>query len=242
MLKQGVCVERFEGTPQGGPLSPLLANLLLDELDQELERRGHRFCRYADDCNIYVQSHAAGERVMASVTRFLEERLRLRVNPGKSAVAHVSERKFLAHRLLPGGRLGIAPQSLKRAKDRIREITRRNRGVSIRQMISELNSYLTGWVTYFRYASAKTHLQRLDEWVRRRVRCVRLKQRKRGRSVTGFLLRLGVPLPRAVGLGRSRRGWWRMAGSPQAAEAMSLRWFQELGLLNLTERYLKLQH
>ena len=242
MLKQGVCVERYEGTPQGGPLSPLLANLLLDELDQELERRGHRFCRYADACNIYVRSHAAGERVLASVTRFLEERLRLRVNRTKSAVAHVSERKFLGHRLLAGGRLSIAPQSLERVKDRIREITRRNRGVSIQRMISELNSFLSGWVTYFRYASGKAHLQRLDEWVRRKLRCVRLKQRKRGRSVIGFLLSLGVPLQRAVGLGRSRRGWWRIAGSPQAAEAMSLQWFEELGLLSLTERYLKLQH
>ncbi len=242
MLKQGVCVERYEGTPQGGPLSPLLANLLLDELDQELERRGHRFCRYADDCNIYVQSHAAGERVMASVTRFLEERLRLRVNRTKSAVAHVSERKFLGHRLLAGGRLSIAPQSLERAKDRIREITRRNRGVSIQRMVSELNSFLSGWVTYFRHASGKEHLQRLDEWVRRKLRCMRLKQRKRGRSVTDFLTSLGVPRKRARSLGGSGRGWWRMAGSPPAAEGMNLRWFQELGLLSLTERYLKLQH
>lgn len=241
MLKQGGFVARDEGTPQGGPLSPLLANLLLDELDQELERRGHRFCRYADDCNIYVQTHAAGERVMASVTRFLEERLRLRVNRTKSAVAHVSERKFLGHRLLAGGRLTIAPQSLERAKDRIREITRRNRGVSIHRMVSELNSFLTGWVAYFRHASAKSHLQRIDEWTRKKLRCVRIKQRKKGRPLIGFLLGLGVPLRRAVGLGRSRRGWWRMAGSPQAAEALNLQWFQKLGLLSLTQRYLALQ-
>ena len=220
----------------------MLANLLLDELDQELERRGHRFCRYADDCNIYVQSHASGERVMASVTRFLEERLRLRVNRTKSAVAHVSERKFLGHRLLAGGRLSIAPQSLERAKDRIREITRRNRGVSIQRRVSELNSFLSGWVTYFRHASGKEHLRRLDEWVRRKLRCMRLKQRKRGRSVTDFLTSLGVPRKRARSLGGSGRGWWRMAGSPPAAEGMNLRWFQELGLLSLTERYLKLQH
>lgn len=242
MMKHGAFVDRDEGTPQGGPLSPLLGNLLLDDLDQELERRGHRFCRYADDCNIYVQSKAAGERVMASVTRLLEERLRLRVNPAKSAVAHVSERKFLAHRLLAGGRLGIAPQSLDRAKDRIREITRRKRGVSIHRMISELNSFLTGWVTYFRYASAKTHLQRLDEWVRKKVRCAKLKQRKRGRPMTRFLVSLGVPKQRARSLGGSGRGWWRLAGSPQAAEAMSLQWFEELGLVSVTARYLKLQH
>jgi RNA-directed DNA polymerase len=242
MMKHGAFVKRDEGTPQGGPLSPLLGNLLLDELDQELERRGHRFCRYADDCNIYVQTNAAGERVMASVTRFLEERLRLRVNPRKSAVAHVSERKFLGHRLLPGGRLGIAPQSLIRAKDRIRGITRRSRGVSIERMISELNSFLMGWVTYFRYASAKSHLRDLDEWIRRKLRCARLRQRKRGRSVTAFLVSLGVPKKRAQALGGSSRGWWRMAGSPPANEGMCLQWFQTLGLVSVTTRYLELQN
>jgi RNA-directed DNA polymerase len=131
MMQDGVCLTREEGTPQGGPLSPLLANLLLDDLDKELERRGHAFCRYADDCNIYVQSKAAGQRVLTSVTRFLEQKLKLRVNRDKSAVAFVSERKFLGHRLLSGGRLGIAPQSLERARGRLRQITRRNRGVSI---------------------------------------------------------------------------------------------------------------
>src|SRR6516164_2668767 len=125
MMQDGVCIARNEGTPQGGPLSPLLANLLLDDLDKELERRGHCFCRYADDCNIYVRSKAAGERVLASATRFLEGVLRLRVNREKSAVASIEERKFLGYRLLSGGRLGIAPKSLDRAKDRVRQITRR---------------------------------------------------------------------------------------------------------------------
>ena len=155
LLQHGVCVERYEGTPQGGPLSPLLANLLLDDLDKELEDRGHKFCRYADDCNIYVQSQAAGERVLASVTRFLEGRLRLRVNRQKSAAAPVWERKFLGHRLLPDGTLTIAPKSLDRAKDRVREITRRNRGVSFERMVRELNSFLLGWVTYYRHAKAR---------------------------------------------------------------------------------------
>jgi RNA-directed DNA polymerase len=242
IMKDGVVIERYEGTPQGGPLSPLLANLLLDELDKELERRGHRFCRYADDCNIYVKSKAAGERVMASVTRFLEKRLRLRVNRTKSAVAFVGERKFLGYRLLAGGRLTIAPESLERAKGRIREITRRNRGVSLGRMISELNSFLTGWVTYFRHASAKGHLERMDEWIRRKLRCVRLKQRKRGRSITDFLSSLGVPRQRARSLGGSGRGWWRKAATPQATEAMSLQWFKNQGLVSLTERYLALKH
>jgi RNA-directed DNA polymerase len=242
IMRQGVVVRRYEGTPQGGPLSPLLANLLLDEVDKELERRGHRFCRYADDVNVYVRSEAAGNRVMASVTHFVEKRLRLRVNRTKSAVAHVRERKFLGYRLLAGGRLTIAPESLERAKGRIRAITRRNRGISLERMISELNSFLSGWVTYFRYASAKEHLTGLDEWIRRKLRCVRLKQRKRGRSVTAFLVSLGVPHGRARSSGGSGCGWWRMAGSPAAHEAMDLPWFKEQKLVSLTERYLTFQH
>ena len=236
MMRNGVCVERHEGTPQGGPLSPLLSNLLLDDLDQALERRGHRFCRYADDCNIYVRSQAAGERVMASVSSFLERKLRLRVNREKSAVAPVWERKFLGHRLLPGGRLGLAPESLKRVKARIRRITRRNRGVSLEGMVHELKSFLTGWVTYFRYAECRTHLSRLDGWIRRKLRCVRLKQRKRSKAIADFLQWLGVPEWRAWLLAGSGKGWGRLTGSPPAAEAMSLAWFREQGLVALTER------
>jgi RNA-directed DNA polymerase len=242
IMRQGVVVRRWEGTPQGGPLSPLLANLLLDEVDKELERRGHRFCRYADDLNIYVRTKVAGERVMASVTRFLEKRLRLRVNRTKSAVAYVGERKFLGYRLFAGGRLTIAPESLARCKGRIREITRRNRGVSLERMISELNSFLTGWVTYFALDSAKGHLLRLDEWIRRKLRCVRLKQRRRAKSIADFLRELGVPEWRAWLLALSGKGWWRMAGSPQATEAMSIQWFKDQKLVSLTERYLTLQH
>lgn len=237
MMRDGACVVRHEGTPQGGPLSPLLANLLLDDLDKELERRGHCFCRYADDCNIYVRTKAAGERVMASVTKFLEGKLRLRVNREKSAVDFVGYRKFLGHRLLEGGRLGIAPKSLERAKQRVREITRRNRGVSLATMIAELNSFLTGWVTYFRYAECRSHLQRLDEWIRRKLRCVRLKQCKRAKPIADFLRTLGVPEWRAWLLALSGKGWWRMAGSPQAAEAMTLQWFDSQGLTSLTKRY-----
>jgi RNA-directed DNA polymerase len=241
MMCNGVCIARHEGTPQGGPLSPLLANLLLDDLDRELEKRGHAFCRYADDCNVYVQSKVAGERVMTSVTTFVEKRLRLRVNRDKSAVAHVSERKFLGYRLLSGGKLGIAPKSLARAKDRIRQITRRNRGISLERMIGELNSFLTGWLTYFRYAACKGHLRRLDEWVRRKLRCVRLKQRKRAKPIADFLQSLGVPEWRAWILALSGKGWWRRAGSPQAAEAMPVAWFRDQGLVCLTERYAALQ-
>lgn len=241
MMQAGLCVARHEGTPQGGPLSPLLANLLLDDLDQELERRGHAFCRYADDCNIYVQSKAAGERVLASLTTFLEGKLRLRVNREKSAVAHVSERKFLGYRLLAGGVLVIAPQSIQRAKARIRQITRRNRGVSFERVIGELNSFLTGWVAYFRYAKAKSILSDLDGWIRRKLRCVRLKQRKRAVSIATFLQRLGVPKNRSWTTAACGKGWWRMAGTPAASQGMSNQWLQDQGLLTLTARYLKLQ-
>jgi RNA-directed DNA polymerase len=241
MMWDGVCVERHEGAPQGGPLSPLLANLLLDDLDKELERRGHRFCRYADDCNIYVRTEKAGERVMASVTRFLEGKLRLRVNGAKSAIAPVEERQFLGYRILWDGRLAIAPRSLERAKRRIREITGRNRGISLEQMIGELNSYLTGWVTYFRHAGCKRHLQRLDEWIRRKLRCVRLKQRKRAKSVADFLQSQGVPEWSAWILALSGKGWWRKSGTPQAHQAMDIAWFRAQGLVSLSERHAELQ-
>jgi RNA-directed DNA polymerase len=237
LMQNGVCLTREEGTPQGGPLSPILANLLLDDLDKELEKRGHAFCRYADDCNIYVQSQAAGERVLASVTTFLEKKLRLRVNREKSAVAPVLERKFLGHRLLPGGGLGIAPQSLDRARGRLRQITRRNRGVSFAEVIGELNLFLKGWVTYFRHAACKSHLQRLDEWIRRKLRCLRLKQRKRTGPIAEFLHQLGVPKWRAWIGALSGKGWWRLSGSPPATEGMSLAWFESQGLVSLTMRY-----
>ena len=152
MMQNGVCVRREEGTPQGGPLSPLLANILLDDLDKELEKRGHHFCRYADDCNIYVKSEAAAQRVMASVTEFLEQGLKLKVNRQKSAVGHVSERKFLGHRLLAGGALGVAPQSQERLKDTLLELTSRNAGKSLGEVIKQVNQKFTGWIQYFQMA------------------------------------------------------------------------------------------
>jgi RNA-directed DNA polymerase len=211
-------------------------------LDQELERRGHTFCRYADDCNIYVQSQAAGERVLSSITRFLEGKLRLRVNREKSAVAPVSERKFLGYRLLADGTLTIAPKSIERAKERIRQITRRNRGVSFERVIGELNSFTTGWVTYFRYAKAQAPLSKLDSWLRRKLRCLRLKQRKRAASIATFLQALGVPKNRSWTTAACGKGWWRMAHTPAAQQAMSNRWFTDQGLLGLAARYLELQH
>jgi RNA-directed DNA polymerase len=241
LMQDGVCVAREEGTPQGGPLSPLMANLLLDDLDQLLENRGHRFCRYADDCNIYVRSLAAGQRVMESVTRFLEEKLKLRVNREKSAVAPVGERKFLGHRLLLNGKLGISPKSVDRAKEKIRQITRRARGVSLAQVIVELNLFLVGWITYYRYAACRFELQCLDEWIRRKLRCCRLKQRKRGTSIAALLRSLGVSAASAGKVGSSGKGPWRLANCPPVHRALSTRWFQTQGLVSLVTKYDSLQ-
>jgi RNA-directed DNA polymerase len=222
-------------------LSPLLANLLLDDLDKELERRGHCFCRYADDGNIYVKTQIAGERVLASIITFLAERLHLRVNRAKSAVAFVEERQFLGYRLLRGGRLGLAPRSIQRVKQRIRAITRRNRGVSFAQVIGELNSFLTGWVTYFRYAECRTWLRRLDEWIRRKLRCFRLKQCKCPKALFNFLHQLGVSRESARELAGTGRGWWCISRCPQAHQAMNQSWFDALGLVSLFQRYVRLQ-
>jgi RNA-directed DNA polymerase len=237
LMQDGMCVARDEGTPQGGPLSPLLANLLLDDLDQLLESRGHRFCRYADDCNIYVRSLAAGQRVMDSVTRFLEDKLKLRVNRDKSAVAPVGERKFLGHRLLLNGKLGISPKSVNRAKEKIRQITRRNRGVSFAQVIVELNLFVVGWILYYRYAACRGELLRMDEWIRRKLRCYRLKQCKRGTTIARFLKRLGVSPHHAQRVASSGKGWWRLAKNPPVHQAMSADWFTKQGLTSLVLKY-----
>jgi RNA-directed DNA polymerase len=242
LMQDGVCVARDEGTPQGGPLSPLLANLLLDDLDRLLDGRGHRFCRYADDCNIYVRSLAAGQRVMESVTRFLEEKLKLRVNRDKSAVAPVGERKFLGHRLLLNGKLGIAPKSVKRAKEKIRQITSRNRGVSFTQVIVELNWFLVGWLTYYRFAAFRGELTRMDEWIRRKLRCYRLKQRKRSKSISGLLRKMGLSAASASRVGSSGKGPWRLADTPQLHRAMSIKWFHSQGLVSLVAKYDSFQH
>jgi len=178
---------------------------------------------------------------MASVTAFLERKLHLRVNREKSKVAPADECKFLGYRILSGGRLALATKSLERVKGRIREITRRNRGLSLAAVIQELNSYLTGWVTYFRYAECKKHLQELDQWIRHKLRCVKLKQRKRSKPIADFLQSLGVPEWRAWLLALSGKGWWRLAGSPQASEGMTLAWFKEQGLVSLVDRYVALK-
>ena len=239
ILLNGVVVEREEGTPQGGPLSPLLSNILLDELDQELEQRGHRFCRYADDCNIYVQSRRAGERVMASVVRFLETKLRLKVNHAKSAVARPSERKFLGFRIRGTDpvRLSIHPKSLKRAKDTIRRITKRNRGRSLGRVLEELRTFTNGWVGYFWVAHTPSVFQELDEWTRRRLRCYQWKLWKKPRRRFLELQKAGVGPWLAAGVAYDGPGYWRVAGCPAMTRALGNQKLRNLGFHSLRERY-----
>jgi RNA-directed DNA polymerase len=236
MMQDGVCIRREEGTPQGGPLSPILSNLLLDDLDKELEHRNHKFCRYADDCNIYVYSQAAGERVMASVTQFLEKKLKLKVNASKSAVDLCHRRKFLGYRLGRGGERHISPESLSRFKERIRFLTRRNQGKAFEQVIERLNSYLNGWFTYYQYGCRSSLLKRLDEWIRRKLRCYRLKQCKRAYGISRFLQSLGATKESSWLLAKSGKGWWRLSLAWASAMAMNLAWFRKIGLVSLSAK------
>ena len=236
----GVVQERYEGTPQGGPLSPLLSNILLDELDKELERRGHRFCRYADDANIYVKSKRAGERVFESIERFLLTRLKLRVNRAKSAVARYHERRFLGFGFTSGKELKIklTDKSLRRVKDRIREIARRSRGISLSQVIQELRVFLRGWIGYYRLIETPTVLKDLDSWIRRKLRCFMVKRwinncNTRYRN----LIRMGVNDWQSRLAAASHKGPWALSNMKPLKVAMSNRFFAEQGFLSLFDQY-----
>jgi RNA-directed DNA polymerase len=220
-------------------LSPLLANILLDEWDKELERRGHRFCRYADDCNIYVRSRRAGERVLASVRRWLERVLRLRVNDAKSAVGRPNERPFLGYGIIGGvkARLSIAPGSLARAKATIRRITRRNRGVRMEQMLAELATFTDGWVGYYWAARTPSVFERLDQWIRRRVRCYQWKQWKTPHRRALELRKARIGRYLAWGTAYDGPGLWRAAGSPALTQALSNRLLVRRGYHSLRMRY-----
>jgi len=231
LMQNGVCRRREEGTPQGGPLSPLLANIVLDELDKELERRGHKFCRYADDCNIYVKTQKAGERVMEGIKRFITQKLRLKVNEAKSKVAKSGECAFLGYTIGSGGKLWIAKKSKERMRKRIKELTRRNRGRKLEAVIGELNKTLGGWLVYFRLANAKSWCRDTEQWLRRKLRCYRLKQCKRRIGIVRFLTESGCMEYQAWELAMSRKGWYRMVLSPQAHKAMGAEWFRRLGLI-----------
>jgi RNA-directed DNA polymerase len=233
VLEDGALHEQTSGTPQGGPLSPLLANLLLDELDRELTRRGHRFVRYADDCNIYVCSERAGKRVMASITQFLSRRLKLQVNESKSAVGRPWKRKFLGYNLTRKHRRAVSPQAVERMKDRTRTLTRRTRGRSLRQVVGELGRYLRGWKAFFGHAEVRTVFRELDKWIRRKLRCYVLKQWGRGRYKA--LRSRGVSRDLAWNTTKSAHGPWRLSRSPALNIALPWGYFARLGLPQLCD-------
>jgi RNA-directed DNA polymerase len=235
MMEGGLVSPTEEGMPQGGPLSPLLSNLMLDVLDKELEKRGHRFVRYADDCNIYVRSQRAGERVLAGIERFLEKRLKLKINKAKSAVAKPSVRKFLGFSFTGGTepRRLVAPQAIARFKAKVRELTRRTCGKSLAQIARELSVYLIGWRGYFGFCQTPSALRKLDRWLRRRLRAIAWKQWKRGTTRFAELRRRGVGRDLAAQTAGSPHGPWRLANSPALTVALPNAFFASLGLASV---------
>jgi hypothetical protein len=242
-----VVVSTEEGVPQGGPLSPLLSNVVLDELDWELARRGHRFVRYADDCNIYVRTERSGRRVMESIKRFIERRLRLQVNAAKSAVARPEERHFLGFRLRRDPQTGEVGVLLsKRSKDRInariRELTPRTWGRPLAVCIRWLNAYLTGWLGFFQAITEEYPLRDLDGHIRRRLRVIVLKQWKRRRTIVRRLTRLGAKSSTAgTVVYRQNKSWWALSVTYPVNKALSNTYFRECGLLSLKQRWLELR-
>lgn len=239
VMSSGVKVANEQGVPQGGPLSPLLANIVLDELDKELERRGHRFVRYADDCNIYVKSRRAGERVMASISRFIEDKLRLKINMEKSAVDRPWKRKFLGFSFTWGRKpkIRVAKESLKQVKQKLKELTSRSKPIPMESRIEEINKITVGWCNYFALAETPTPFRRLDEWLRRRLRMCLWKQWKTPKTRVRKLVSLGVPKGKAFEWGNTRKKYWRIAGSPILQKTLDSAYWQSQGLKSMGDRY-----
>lgn len=238
VMEQGLLKPIEEGTPQGGPLSPLLSNIVLDDLDRELEQRGHCFVRYADDCNIYVKSARSGERVMESVTRFIEKKLKLKVNVAKSAVARPSQRKFLGFSFaasIKNPKIRVAPKAIARFKEVIRDITNRNRGRSLEQVVEELGSYMPGWLNYFKISQTPSILSALDCWLRRRLRSLLWTQWKRPSGRWRALSRLGIK-GEDLGAAKSSKGSWRMSAHPVLKRALPDTYFDKLGVPRLAKQ------
>jgi RNA-directed DNA polymerase len=229
-----------EGTPQGGPLSPLLSNVMLHELDKELEKRGHRFCRYADDCNCYVKSRRAGDRVMISITRYIEQRLKLKVNRDKSAVDYVHRRKFLGFSfyLMEGEyRIRVDVKSIERFKDKLRQLTSRREGCSMDTRIYRLNQVIRGWINYFSLADMRSHCLSLDEWLRRRLRMCYWKQWKKVRTRIANLIRLGLSVRKAWEYANTRKSYWHTANSWILSKTLTIAYFEKVGLQSLSSVY-----
>jgi RNA-directed DNA polymerase len=243
VMVNGVVQDTEEGTPQGGPLSPLLSNIMLSDLDRELEEGGHRFVRYADDCNIYVRTQRSGERVLESVRQYVEKKLKLKLNPKKSKVGKAKALKFLGFSFFE--REGIvlirvARESVERLRDKLRRLTRRTRSGKLKDLLEEIGRYLLGWLGYYRLADTPSVFEKLDQWLRQRLRQLIWKRWKRGTTRYRELLKLGVPKWQA-GQGAAAHGPWRMAGSPVVKMALSNRYFKEQGLFSIGERYKELR-
>lgn len=239
IMEKGVKTASTEGTPQGGPISPLLSNIVLDELDKELEKRGHRFVRYADDCNIYVKSLRAGQRVMESITKFIEKRLKLKVNEKKSSVTRPTKAKFLGYSFYAsktGVKIIVAPQSIKRLKDRVRELTKRMRGRSAQEVIGSLRKYLQGWLVYFELNEIRDTLKRLEGWIRRRIRCYIWKQWKTAKNRREQLEKHGVSKAFAATTAASGKGAWRISSSQAMSYAITNRKIHAMGLPRLVRK------
>lgn len=241
LMMGGLSSQRTKGAPQGGPLSPLLSNIVLDELDKELERRGHCYVRYADDIKIFVGSAAAGVRVKERITRFVQDVLKLRVNASKSRVCSCLELNFLGHAITTKGTLVLSKASHERVKAKIRQITRRNQGISLEHMMRNLRQSLAGWLTYFRYAGMSKEVSRLDTWIRRKLRCFRLKQCKRVIGIVRWLRYLQVEESLCWRTALSGKRWWCLANSPGPSIGMSNAWFVQQGYFNLTTYYKSLK-
>jgi RNA-directed DNA polymerase len=241
VMKDGVSVRREEGTPQGGPLSPLLANIMLDDLDRFLEKRGHRFCRYADDCNVYVRTKRAGERVKEAMTRFLSTELNLRVNEAKSAVEEARKRKFLGYSFHTGSKLRIASKSIERLKRKVRELTKRNRSISLSKRLAMVSQYLQGWMSYFCLTEAPSVLRELDGWIRHRVRACIWKTWFRIRTRVRNLRAFGLDARLVMRVACASRGAWWITGTKTLSRLLSSQWLSEQGLISLHDRWQHLQ-
>ena len=237
IMMDGLQEQRIKGTPQGSPLSPLLSNIVLDELDQELSRRGLDFVRYADDVQILVSSQESAVRVQESIIRFIETKMKLKVNREKSGIKPCYKVSFLGHSLLNGGKLGLSRPSEQRLKEKLKTITQRNRGVGFGQILKELKVALQGWLQYFKLAQMKKKLTQIEGWLRRRLKCFRLKQCKRAIGVVRFLTKLGVEKTLCWRTALSGKGWWRLSNSPALNIGMNNRWFLEQGYFSLTQNY-----
>jgi RNA-directed DNA polymerase len=244
IMAEGVVTSRSEGTPQGSPLSPLLSNIMLDDLDKELESRGHKFCRYADDCNIYVRSERAGDRVMESITSYLERKLKLKVNASKSSTGRPWNVKFLGYTMTRerDARLRAAPQSIKRLKANLRETLRRGKGRSIKRVIEELNRALRGWIHYFKLSEVKNIFEVLDEWIRRKLRCILWRQWKRTCTRAKNLIKRGLEEERAWQSAGNGRGPWWNAGASHMHEAFKKSDFEEMGLVSLLNKLIEIRN